>query len=88
VAALALVAAVPAGLLAGAAAWQRERAKYAVVVAPSVPVREGPAHGFKPAFEIHEGLKVRVVLKQAGFLRIRLPNGTEGWVAEQDVPVI
>lgn len=86
--AIGLALAVPSGLLVGASAWHRVRARYAVVVAPSVPVREGPAHDFKPAFEIHEGLKVRVVHRAPEFLRIRLPNGIEGWVAERDVPVI
>lgn len=83
-----LALSVPVGALLGASVWQRERAAYAIVVAASVPVREGPAHDFKPAFEVHEGLKVRVVRVQDGFLRIRLANGIEGWVSAKDVPII
>lgn len=68
--------------------WHRTHARYAIVTARSTPVREGPAKDFRSAFEIHEGLKVRVVKDADGFLRVRLPNGTEGWVAGKDVPVI
>ena len=46
------------------------------------------ARDFKGAFELHEGLKVRVVRREQDFLRVRLPNGLEGWVAEKDVPVL
>lgn len=68
--------------------WHRTHARYAVVTARSTPVREGPAKDFRSAFEIHEGLKVRVVKEADGFLRVRLPNGTEGWVLGKDAPVI
>lgn len=83
-----LILALLSGALLGAAAWRHERVAYAVAVAKTVPVREGPASDFKAAFEIHEGLKVRVVRRESDFLRVRLGNGVEGWVAERDVPVI
>lgn len=85
---LALSVAVLAGLLLAAAAYHRSYATYAIVVTASSSVREGPASDFKAAFEIHEGLKVRVVSRDRDYLRIRLPNGAEGWVAAKDVPVI
>jgi hypothetical protein len=69
-------------------AWQRTHSPYAIVVSPSAAVREGPAADFKSAFEVHEGLKVRVLREDRGFLRIRLPNGVEGWLAEKDAPTI
>lgn len=83
-----LVVAAASGALLGAAAWYEAHGKYAVVVTPVTAVREGPAADFKSAFEIHEGLKVRVVRVERGFLRIRLPNGAEGWAAQKDVPII
>ena len=54
-------------------------------MATTAPVREGPGEAFKPAFEIHEGLKVRVVGSDDGHLRVRLANGAEGWVSGRDV---
>ncbi len=83
-----VVVAVAAGLLLFAAAWHQKYATYAIVVSPSAAVREGPAADFRSAFEIHEGLKVRVMRQDRGFLRIRLPNGSEGWVSARDAPVI
>ncbi len=85
---LGFVVAGLAGLGLGAAAWYRENAAYAVVVSPVAPVREGPADDFKTAFEVHEGLKVKVVSSERGYRRIRLPNGVEGWVRAADVPAI
>lgn len=84
----AVAAALVLGALLSAAAWTETRARYAVVVAPVAGVREGPAADFKAAFEVHEGLKVRVVGEERRFLRVRLPNGLEGWVDPNEVQVI
>ena len=54
-------------------------------MAATAPVREGPGEGFKPAFEVHEGLKLRVLGSDDGHLRVRLANGAEGWVSGLDV---
>jgi tetratricopeptide (TPR) repeat protein len=82
-----LIALVAAPLFA-LGAWNRASSPYAIVVSATAPVREGPASDFKAAFEVHEGLKVRVVRRENGFLRIHLLNGTEGWVADRDAPII
>lgn len=82
------VVAVASAVLLWTAWWQRTQVRHAVVVAASSAVREGPASDFRTAFEIHEGLKVRVVREKDGFLRVRLPNGSEGWVVAADAPVI
>jgi tetratricopeptide (TPR) repeat protein len=67
---------------------QRDAGRSAIVVSPTAAVREGPAADFKAAFDIHEGLKVRVIGRKETHLRVRLPNGAEGWVAESDAPEI
>ncbi len=85
VAALALVAALPAGAVTAVHAYVNERAHDAIIVLPAVPVREGPQASLKPTFEVHEGLKVRVVDQEGGFCRIRLANGLQGWVAAEGV---
>lgn len=83
----ALVATI-AGAMLGISAWQRASGAYAVVVSSEASIREGPAKNFKAAFEVHEGLKLRVIDREQDFLRVRLPNGTEGWIAANDAPVI
>lgn len=80
--------AVMSAVLLWTAWWHRTQARYAVVTAAVAAVREGPAADFRAAFEIHEGLKVRVVREQQGFLRVRLPNGTEGWIAAAEAPLV
>jgi len=40
----------------------------------------GDAHG-----QIHAGLRVRLLERDQDWLRIRLANGLEGWLRDQDV---
>jgi hypothetical protein len=77
--------AVLSGSGLGVAAWSRGASRHAVVVAATAPVREGPGEAFKPAFEVHEGLKLRILGSDDGHLRVRLANGAEGWVSGLDV---
>lgn len=85
---LSLLVATVSGALAWSCAYHRSTSRHAIVVAASTAVREGPAADFKAAFEIHEGLKVRVVRRENDFVRVRLPNGVEGWVDVREVPPI
>jgi hypothetical protein len=65
-----------------------ERSPEAVVVSPVSLVREAPGAALKPTFELHEGTKVRILEASDQFLRVRLPNGLEGWLARDDVAMI
>ncbi|MDF1564712.1 MAG: tetratricopeptide repeat protein [Deltaproteobacteria bacterium] len=81
-----------ASLLLGAALadlyWYRETVHRAVVTAPAVSVRKGPAPRFETAFEIHQGLVVRALEADGPYLRVQLANGLEGWVRRTDVEPI
>lgn len=55
----------------------------AVAMAPVLPVRPVPQPDSSPAFEIHAGLKVRVLERVGGFSRIKLGNGLTGWVSSE-----
>ena len=77
---LGIVAALPCALVTAAHVYVNESARDAIVVAAALPVREGPDSGIKPTFEIHEGLKVRILDRDGAFQRIRLSNGLQGWV--------
>lgn len=85
---LLVTASVPCGVVTAFHAYVREYAHDAVVVAPSLPVREGPRETYKSTFEVHEGLKVRVLDQEGGFRRIRLSNGLQGWVPASGVTEI
>lgn len=78
--ALCVTASIPCAVVTAFHVYVRESAHDAVVVAPSLPVREGPQDASKAPFEVHEGLKVRVLDQIGGFRRIRLANGLQGWV--------
>jgi len=82
-AALLLVSAVPAGLLVAAHAYVRETVSEGVIVAKTLAARELPADSAKVSFEVHAGLKVRLLESAGRFVKVRLPNGLEAW-AERD----
>jgi tetratricopeptide (TPR) repeat protein len=70
-------------LLAGRA---RDRLRpIAVLIAPTSSARDEPSAALKPAFELHEGTRVRVVGAQGDFVRVRLDGGLEGWIALADL---
>jgi tetratricopeptide (TPR) repeat protein len=82
----ALLATGAGGLLAAKA--RADLTPLGVVVVKTAPVREGSDPSLRPAFELHEGTSVRVVETEGDFLRVRLPNGLEGWVTKGDLTVI
>lgn len=82
---LALLGALPAGGVAASHAWVRRSLQEGVVLAPSLPARELPRDGGKVSFEVHAGLKVRLLEESGKFVRIRLPNGLEGWTERAGV---
>jgi tetratricopeptide (TPR) repeat protein len=75
-------------LLAGATVAGRavlERVPYAVVLPDSLAVKEGADVNYKTGFQVHAGLRVRLLERDQDWLRIRLANGLEGWVRSNDV---
>jgi hypothetical protein len=87
-AALLFTVAVPSGLLLAAHAWVDETVHEAVVLAPTLVARELPQAGARSIFEVHAGLKVRLLEETGRFVRIRLPNGLEGWAEREGVAEI
>lgn len=78
----ALALALPSGGILAAHAYAAQAVTEAVIVAPTARARELPRKDAKVAFELHGGLKVRALERAGGFVRIRLPNGLEGWTEE------
>jgi tetratricopeptide (TPR) repeat protein len=75
-------------LLAGALLYGRmhlERLPLGIVLPDSVAVKEGTDVSYRTSFDVHAGLRVRVVEQDQDWLRIRLANGLEGWVRAPDV---
>jgi hypothetical protein len=57
----------------------------AVVLSKTLPVRETPDGASKVAFELHAGSNVRLLANAGPFVRLRLPNGLEGWAEQRDL---
>lgn len=87
-AALLFTVAVPSGLLLATHAWVDATVHEAVVLAPTLVARELPQPGARSIFEVHAGLKVRLLEETGRFVRIRLPNGLEGWAEREGIAEI
>jgi hypothetical protein len=82
---LLLALALPGGALLLAHVVFHQTVHEAVVLAKTLPVRETPEPTSKVAFELHAGSGVRLLASSGPFVRVRLPNGLEGWAEERGV---
>jgi tetratricopeptide (TPR) repeat protein len=80
---LAVMTLLAGGALAGRAVL--ERVPFGVVLPDALAVKEGADVNYKTGFQIHAGLRVRLLERDQDWLRIRLANGLEGWVRARDV---
>jgi tetratricopeptide (TPR) repeat protein len=60
----------------------------AVVLREGAELREGPDRHAKLRAAAHEGASARVLASDGSFVRVKIPGGAEGWMAERDVGVI
>ncbi len=78
-----VTAALAGALLVGRIAL--DRVPFAIVLGDEVPVKEGADVNYKKTFDVHAGLRVRLLDHDQDWVRIRLANGLEGWVRDRDV---
>ena len=64
------------------------RVTLGIVLPDRLDVREGPNTSTKSTFKLHAGFKVRLQTRANGWIRIRLPNGLEGWVLRESIGVL
>jgi hypothetical protein len=60
----------------------------AVVVAPEAEAYTGTTADSSVRFRLHAGTEARAVDQRDGWVRVRLPNGEQGWVAREQVEVV
>lgn len=76
----------------GGALWLARRAfehtRDAVVLVDATAARKEPSDAAATAFEAHAGLSGRVVDEEGQFLRVRLDNGLEVWLARGAVGLV
>jgi len=78
-----VTAALAACLVVGRIAMNR--LPVGVVLPDQVSVKEGADPNYKTSFDIHAGLRVRLLEHDQDWVRVRLANGLEGWVRDRDV---
>lgn len=79
---LLLIGAALGGALA-ITAHVRSTVVEAVVMPDVARVREFPGESARVAFEVHAGLKVRIMETSGHYVRVRLPNALEGWTEKE-----
>ncbi|HUI31380.1 MAG TPA: tetratricopeptide repeat protein [Candidatus Acidoferrales bacterium] len=62
--------------------------KNAVVLEPTTVVKLAPDSTSNDAFVIHEGLKVRELDRVESWVKIRLQDGKEGWIQQNEIGMI
>ena len=83
---LGVTAALAGALLVGRVAL--DRTPFAIVLPDQLAIKEGADANYRTTFEVHAGLRVRVLERDQGWLRIRLANGLEGWTPERQVGLL
>ena len=84
-AACGLLAVMALGALSAIGIWYHEVVERAVVTKPVAQVRAGPAPRFDAAFEVHEGLVVRIIAYEGPYARVRLDNERDGWILRRAI---
>ena len=62
-----------------------DRIPFGIVLPDMVAVKEGADAGYRTSFEVHAGLRVRLLDRDQDWVRVRLANGLEGWLRAEDV---
>lgn len=79
------IAACLLGTWLTARAWYDETVVRGIVLPDRIEAREGPDPSHRATFPLHAGLRVRIVDHDSSWLRVRLSNGLEGWLPEQEI---
>ena len=61
-----------------------DRIPFGIVLPDTVAVKEGAETSYRTSFEVHAGLRVRLLDRDRDWVRVRLANGLEGWLRAED----
>jgi hypothetical protein len=61
---------------------------HAIVFTPTVNIKSSPDESGTNLFVLHEGTKVELISKLGEWWKIKLEDGSQGWIHESDVEVI
>jgi tetratricopeptide (TPR) repeat protein len=60
----------------------------AVIFTPTITVKSSPTQTAVDLFVIHEGTKVKILDKVDGWVKIKISNGSIGWISEKSLEAI
>jgi tetratricopeptide (TPR) repeat protein len=60
----------------------------AIVFTPTLTVKSSPTQTAVDLFVLHEGTKVKVLDQVDGWVKIKIPNGSVGWIPEKSIEKI
>jgi hypothetical protein len=72
-------------VLLAAHVYLLERVAFGIVLADQVVMREGADEHMAERGQLHAGLRVRILGREPGWMRVRLANGVEGWLPDAAV---
>ncbi|RNC64208.1 tetratricopeptide repeat protein [Proteiniphilum sp. X52] len=79
---------IAANIFAFSQKRERTRGDAAIVMAGAATVNTSPDTGSNQLFELHEGTKVKIRNRDGNWFEIQIPDGSVGWIQQQDVEVI
>jgi tetratricopeptide (TPR) repeat protein len=59
-----------------------KNSQFAIVLAPSIELKNGPDKESTAVLEIHEGLKIQLLDQIGDWQKVKLSNGDQGWLPE------
>ena len=62
--------------------------KTAIVMTPTVNIKSSPSGESSTVFVIHQGTKVKLKVKIKEWYQIKIANGNQGWIKEDDLEKI
>ena len=62
-----------------------QKSNYAIIFSEEVEVKSEPSVRAEEAFLLHEGAKVKITESFQEWVEIELPNGSQGWIEENDL---
>ena len=67
-------------MLLGSRIFVEQQRPVAVIVSPSAQVMSGPGQDYLPLFSLMTAAEVRLLEARAGWVRVVLPDGLQGWL--------
>lgn len=59
--------------------------QFAIIYVEEAEVKNEPSQRAENAFSLHEGTKAKVLEDYQGWVKLELPNGTQGWTRNENV---